>query len=532
MADSLKQCPNCPRMVPAHVETCFCGYRFPPPLKWLVEEELRQEPNLDSALITVAAQNGDVTLVGHVPSDDDKLVAETTAKRVPGVLHLVNKLRSDSDIKRAIEKELKREPDLDPARIDVAVEKGIGTLKGLVHGDEHRAVAEIAAKRVPGVLDLVNELWSDSDIKRAIGEELKREPDLDATHITVTVEKGVVILSGRVRSADDTLKVEAAAKRVSGITHVGNELSYGPDFGHRVVTEIPRAAEVAASRAADILREVKNVLLRALPAMQLIWPALRSHPLITMIGAVVAAGIVGTLLWIRIPAGPNHDAELEIVTKLLDSKIRATEALAKGVAEQRFGFRDLAAKAFQYAAENGNAEGARRLAEIHDPNSPTAAPGGEPKPDLLIAYRWYIKARELGGDATERLDHLEVYGKAVVKSLDQREIPAEPVADLAEQAQGAGLVDVARLLFRSAADNGNARAARRLGMIYDPTVAAADPSRQPKSDPRFAYTYYTKAIQMGDLEAKQRLEHLLEWAKNARDSDPGAQEFLNRAVRP
>ena len=71
MADSLKQCPNCPRMVPAHVETCFCGYRFPPPLKWLVEEELRQEPNLDSALITVAAQNGDVTLVGHVPSDDD-----------------------------------------------------------------------------------------------------------------------------------------------------------------------------------------------------------------------------------------------------------------------------------------------------------------------------------------------------------------------------------------------------------------------------------------------------------------------------
>jgi hypothetical protein len=58
---------------------------------------------------------------------------------------------------------------------------------------------------------------SDSDIQRDVEEELRSDPDLDATDIGVAVKDGVVTLTGFVRSYAGTFDAETAAKRVASV---------------------------------------------------------------------------------------------------------------------------------------------------------------------------------------------------------------------------------------------------------------------------------------------------------------------------
>src|SRR5690242_4627564 len=58
-----------------------------------VEDELRWEPRIDATDIAVAVKNGVVTLTGFTHSYADKFEAETTAKRVRGVIGLANDMR-------------------------------------------------------------------------------------------------------------------------------------------------------------------------------------------------------------------------------------------------------------------------------------------------------------------------------------------------------------------------------------------------------------------------------------------------------
>jgi osmotically-inducible protein OsmY len=58
---------------------------------------------------------------------------------------------------------------------------------------------------------------SDEEIKRDVEQELKWDPDIDATDIAVNVKNGVVTLTGFVRSYAQRLQAEADAKRVSGV---------------------------------------------------------------------------------------------------------------------------------------------------------------------------------------------------------------------------------------------------------------------------------------------------------------------------
>jgi BON domain len=67
-------------------------------------------------------------------------------------------MRSDSDIKRDVEEELRWEPNLDPTDIAVAVKNGVVTLTGFVRSYAHKFTAERAAKRVAGVVGLANDL--------------------------------------------------------------------------------------------------------------------------------------------------------------------------------------------------------------------------------------------------------------------------------------------------------------------------------------------------------------------------------------
>lgn len=64
----------------------------------------------------------------------------------------------------------------------------------------------------------------DSDIERDVKDELRWRPGLDATDIAVSVKNGVVALTGFVHSYTDKFQAEAAAKRVSGVVGVANDI--------------------------------------------------------------------------------------------------------------------------------------------------------------------------------------------------------------------------------------------------------------------------------------------------------------------
>lgn len=64
----------------------------------------------------------------------------------------------------------------------------------------------------------------DSDIKRDVEDELRFDPDIDATDIAVTVHNGVVQLTGFVRSYPQKTRAERDAKRVAGVVAVANDV--------------------------------------------------------------------------------------------------------------------------------------------------------------------------------------------------------------------------------------------------------------------------------------------------------------------
>jgi osmotically-inducible protein OsmY len=66
---------------------------------------------------------------------------------------------------------------------------------------------------------------TDSELQRAVLDELKWEPSINATHIGVSVKNGIVTLSGHVPSYWQKYEAEKAAKRVYGVTAIANELS-------------------------------------------------------------------------------------------------------------------------------------------------------------------------------------------------------------------------------------------------------------------------------------------------------------------
>jgi osmotically-inducible protein OsmY len=90
---------------------------------------------------------------------------------------------------------------------------------------------------------------SDSEIERDVREELKWDPDLDASDVAVSVKDGVVALAGFTRSYADRLEAEAAAKRVAGVLAVANDIEVRlPAIDQRPDPDIARDA-VAALKA-------------------------------------------------------------------------------------------------------------------------------------------------------------------------------------------------------------------------------------------------------------------------------------------
>jgi osmotically-inducible protein OsmY len=171
---------------------------------------------------------------------------------------MLRRMRSDNDIKRDVEEELRWDKDIDASDIAVAVKNGVVTLSGFVRSYMQKWQAERDAKRVAGVLAIANDIEvripvihqkPDPEIAREVVAEIKDELPYSHQFIKALVSDGWVSLEGEVEWNYQKERAEAAARRVRGVKGISNYISVKPKVEP---TDIKRKIEEAFRRNAEI----------------------------------------------------------------------------------------------------------------------------------------------------------------------------------------------------------------------------------------------------------------------------------------
>jgi len=210
-------------------------------LRQSVLEELDIDPSFDATDIGVAVENGVVTLTGHVRSYAQKLAVERAVQRVRGVHAIAEEIeiRYPADKKAADDQIAERavssinwNAQVPKDAVLVKVEKGWVTITGAVDWQFQRIAAESAVRRLSGVAGITNMITikpqvSPTDVKSKILNALKRNAELDADAIRVTVDNDTVTLEGKVKAWYERGIAERAAWSAPGVREVEDRIALG-----------------------------------------------------------------------------------------------------------------------------------------------------------------------------------------------------------------------------------------------------------------------------------------------------------------
>jgi len=89
---------------------------------------------------------------------------------------------------------------------------------------------------------------SDLQLRQDVLDELEFEPSVNAAHIGVAANRGVVTLTGSVTNYAEKTAAERAARRVRGVKAIAEEIEV------RLPSDTKRADDEVAARAVDILK--------------------------------------------------------------------------------------------------------------------------------------------------------------------------------------------------------------------------------------------------------------------------------------
>jgi hyperosmotically inducible protein len=121
-------------------------------------------------------------------------------------------------------------------QVHVETKDGVVMLRGKVDSAEAKSAALEIAKGIEGVKNVKNELQvvapsrrsevaaDDKVVAKNVQSKLKANPQLK--NVKVEVNKGVVSLSGEVKSIDASAKASEVAGSVAGVRSVRNDLTY------------------------------------------------------------------------------------------------------------------------------------------------------------------------------------------------------------------------------------------------------------------------------------------------------------------
>jgi osmotically-inducible protein OsmY len=184
-------------------------------------------------------------------------------------------MKSDIDIKRDVEEELRLNPDLDSTDIAVAVKKGVVELSGFVRSYSQRWEAERTAKKVVGVTGIANDIEvrlpvfnqrPDPEIARDAVAAIRAELPYSSEHIRVVLRDGRLTLEGTVEWNYAKERAESAVKRVRGVKGVTNSIQVSPrvppvEVKRKIEESFRRNAEIDANRI-TVETDGGNVTLR------------------------------------------------------------------------------------------------------------------------------------------------------------------------------------------------------------------------------------------------------------------------------
>jgi hyperosmotically inducible periplasmic protein len=141
--------------------------------------------------VNVDTLNGDVTLKGVVPTQEEKDAAEEVARKVEGVKSVSNQI--------------------------VVHPAAAGS--GVPSGKEMKQQAEKAAS------DIGQEVKKEAGKAFLLGEVKARLAAAGYSDINVEVDQGVVTLKGEAPTEKDRIAVEAIAEKIEGVMKVNNQVT-------------------------------------------------------------------------------------------------------------------------------------------------------------------------------------------------------------------------------------------------------------------------------------------------------------------
>lgn len=200
--------------------------------------ELEFDPSVDATRLGVTAEDGVITLSGHVPTFSDKWNAERIVKRVHGVRAVANEIDvrlaatetlDDGAIARSAANALNWNATVPREKITAGVTNAWVTLDGTVEWQFQKKAAEDAVRVLAGVRGVSNNIAVvpkalASDVKAKIEAALKRSAELDARKINVNAIGGSVTLTGDVRSWIEREDAVNAAWSAAGVKNVLDEI--------------------------------------------------------------------------------------------------------------------------------------------------------------------------------------------------------------------------------------------------------------------------------------------------------------------
>jgi osmotically-inducible protein OsmY len=214
-----------------------------------VEDALFYDPRVLPFEIQVAVSSGTVTLSGTVNNLEAKQAAAADAENTIGVNRVNNNIKvrpaiipSSEDLKNRVATVFLNDPYIERFNLDISTFAGTVYLYGTVNTSWEKDRATLLAAGVKGVQSIINNIdfehqWTwkpDWEILEDVKDEIFWSPFVDSDKVTVTVDNGIVTLTGTVstyserQTAEDNA-YEGGAKDVSNKLKINYEY-YGPIY--------------------------------------------------------------------------------------------------------------------------------------------------------------------------------------------------------------------------------------------------------------------------------------------------------------
>ncbi len=211
-------------------------------IKENILEQLKWDDKVDADHIQMEIKGNAVVLRGTVNSYLGKLSAARDVLQVAGDCKVINELSvdvhpdhkmfTDKEITAHIQEFLKWHSRINPVNLRVETMNGIVTLSGTVSRSEEKSEAGKIAGTTKGVVEVVNSIHvkpasvrSDVSIQKDIQRVLDRSALVDEEMVQISVENGIVRLSGSV--AYEPIKNEICDKAINtgGVVDVIDEIT-------------------------------------------------------------------------------------------------------------------------------------------------------------------------------------------------------------------------------------------------------------------------------------------------------------------